>query len=243
MFNLKRKKEAQITSTEKYFRKENLGPKANDSDPIWEKKLPHWTGDTMTITEDQMEGSGQRKESDDKILEKLFDEAQSYIVHRSDDSDLPVMPMQALVEKLRQKRLEEDWTTDKKKHWTQNSERRQQGSLPKWPKDPAQHNKPVLNNDPARFEGLDNMPVHQDQSKNDAARGNSKEITPLIGDITLANIDKVSEQIKTGVSIDYDTAIVAMLREADQEERELTQVERKAIVQLKVARTRSMLQK
>lgn len=243
MFNLKHKREAQVTSTEKYLREQNIGPKSDDTDPIYEKKMPHWTGDATTITEDQMDSSGQRKEADDKILEKLFEESKSYVTHRSDNAALPVMPIQALVEKMRQERLDNDWEPTKKKHWSQKSEKKQQGSLPKWPKHPAQHDKPVLNNDPQRFKGLDNMPIHEDQRKNDAVRDDAKEITPLVGDITVSDIDNVARLVKTGGSIDYDTAIVAMLREADQEERELTQVERKAIVQLKSARTRAMLKK
>lgn len=244
MFNLKRKKEAQITSTEKYLREQNIGPKSDVGDAqIWEKKLPHRSGDKETITEDQMGNSGQRKQPDDKIIEKVFEEAKSYVTHRSNNAELPVPPIQAIVEKMRQKRVEDDWSPTKKKHWSQKSEKKQQGALPKWTKWSPQHDKPVLNNDPQRFKGLDNMPIHRDQSKNDAARDNAKEITPLVGNITIADINNVAEKIKTGSSIDYDTAIVAMLREADQEERELTQVECKAISQLKIARTRAMLQK
>jgi len=43
--------------------------------------------------------------------------------------------------------------------------------------------------------------------------------------------------------VDFDTAIVAVLKQADAEKRELTFVERKAVADLKIARTRNLLTK
>jgi len=40
----------------------------------------------------------------------------------------------------------------------------------------------------------------------------SKEIKPLIGKVTTAHIDKLAHSVKTGKTIDFDTAIVANLK-------------------------------
>ncbi len=239
MFNLKNTKKAQITSEEKYLRQQNVGPKADDNQAIWEKELPHRDGYEQTTTEDQMDS---QDKTDIPIIEKVLNEAQSYIPHRSEGTWLSVPPVAALVEKLRQKRLADHWETQKESHWSQSAdEGKQQGALPKFPKNPAQHDKPVLNNDPARFKKLESMPIHEDHSKNRAALDKSNKIQPLVGNITAAMVDDVVQKIKTGRSIDFDTAIVAILREAEQEKRELNSVEKKAVEELKIARTKSML--
>jgi len=167
MFNHKR---SQITSYEKYLRDQNVGPEGGE-DTIAEKKLPHRDGYEQTVTEDQMSSEQKIGETDDsQVIEKVLNEAQSYVVHRSDNADLPVPPMSALVEKTRQVRME-DWKTEKDSHWSQTfNEKKQQGSLPKLKKNVGQHNKAVLNNDPDRFTKIKSLPIHAEQSKNDAAR-------------------------------------------------------------------------
>lgn len=245
MFNLQKikNKVAQITSTEKYLRENTLTMPSKD-DSISEKKLPHWTGDTMTVTESQMSDSGQRIEKDDAlVIEKAFAESKSYYPHRSDATWLTVPPMQALVEKMRQNRLASDWKEDKDDtHWTVSyDDQKQLGQLPIWPMIAEQHDKIVLNNDPRRFENLKSLPTETSVQENMKNLNKSHEIKPLVGGITTADVNKVAYRIKTGQSIDYDTAIVAILREADRDQRDLTEVEQKAIVELKTARTKSMI--
>jgi len=221
---------------EKYHREENMGPKANDSAPIWEKQLPHRDGFDQKTTEDQMKSKhewGDNKKP--KPIEKLLESATSnYVKHRSDAGNLSVPPINVLVEKMRQKRLANDYETDKKSHWSHSfNENKQQGSLPKWNKNAPQHDKPVLNNDPSRFAGTDADPVEIHKEK----------IQPLVGNITTADINRVATNIKTGQSTEYDSAIMAILRLAHNERRELSNVEQKTIVDLKIARTDQMIQK
>ena len=66
---------------------------------------------------------------------------------------------------------------------------------------------------------------------------------PLSPDLktTTADIDRVVNAVKTGQSLDYDTAMVAILQQAEKEQRELSGVERKAIADLKIARTQAFL--
>lgn len=221
---------------EKYHRNENLGPKANDDAPIQEKQLPHRDGFEQTVIEDQMAAKhkwGDKEKA--KPIEKLLESATSkYVKHRSDAGDLSVPPINVLVEKMRQKRLANDYKVDKKSHWSHTfNENKQQGALPKWKKNAPQHDKYVLNNDPARFSGTNDDPVNFHNDK----------IQPLIGNITTADIDRVAINIKTGRSAEYDSAIMAILRLAHNEKRELSNVERKTIVDLKETRTKQMMQK
>ncbi len=67
------------------------------------------------------------------------------------------------------------------------------------------------------------------------------EIKPLVGNITTADVDRLARTVKTGKTIDFDTAIVAILREAELEKRELTTVEQKTISDLKISRTKAVL--
>ena len=64
----------------------------------------------------------------------------------------------------------------------------------------------------------------------------------MIGNITTADIDRVAINIKTGRAAEYDGAIMAILRLAHNEKRELSRVEQKTIVDLKIARTDQMMQ-
>ncbi len=242
MFNIKKhKKESQITSYEKYLRKENIGPKADDKQPIIDKMLPHRTVDIEKITEKQMNTADVT--SDVSIIEKVLNEAKGYIPHRSDQTNLPVPPMSALVEKNRQKRLSE-WKESKEDNWTVSfDDKKQLGDLPRTEQSAVQHDKIVLNNDPRRFEGLNNMPVSSDHKENASNMNNSKDITPLIGNITVADIDRAVNAIKNGDTIDYDKAIVSILKEAEREERGLNSVEERSITDLKIARTKYVLQK
>ena len=234
-------KNAQITNREKALRDHKVDPKADDNQTIWEKELPHREGVKETITEDQMTTNAQTNK-DDEILEKILNDAKSYVQHRSDAAEISVPPINAVVEKKTQERMEDDWKTDKKSHWSITfNDQKQRGSLPKWPKNAPQHDKIVLNNDPRRFEGATSLPTNETQSKNDATHGQKPNIKPLVGNITQAEIKTVAEIIKQGSSVEYDSAMVAILSDAEREERELSTVERKAISDLKVARTKAML--
>lgn len=235
MFNMKQHTKSAQAPCEKYQREENLGPKANDDAPIPEKQLPHRNGFEQTITESQMKDKNEAADNNAKPIEKLLESATSkYVKHRSDAGDLSVPPMNALVEKIRQKRLAEDYKVDKNSHWSHTfNEKKQQGSLPKWDKNAPQHDKPVLNNDPDRFAGTNDDPVEF----------HTENIKPLIGDITTADVDRVATMIKTGQSAEFDGAIMAILRLAHNEKRELSNVERKTIVDLKISRTEQMMQK
>jgi len=218
---------------EKYNRDENIGPKANDDASVWEKNLPHRDGFEQTITEGQMKSEQEWGDSENpKVIEKELESSSSSLVtHRSDAADLTVPPISALVERIRQKRVAEEYSYTKKSHWSCSfNEKKQQGSLPKWPKNAPQHGKLVLNNDPRRFTAGDD-PVAK------------PKIQPLIGNITTADIDKVAKGIKTGQSAEYDGAIMAILRLAHDERRELTDVERSTVVDLKKTRTQELMQK
>jgi hypothetical protein len=218
MFNLKK---SQITPTEKQIAKDNVGPEADDGQPIAEKVLPHREGDKDTITEEQLNAT-KEADSDAQIIEKVLNEAKSYVTHRSDDAEISVPPINAVVEKMRLDRIETDWKPRKESHWSQTiNEKKQQQTLPKWPKNAPQHDNIVLNNDPRRFSG--------------------DEPTALVGDITTADIDRVVNAVKTGETVEYDTAIVAILREAELEKRELTSVEQRTISDLKIARTKALI--
>ncbi len=233
MFNMKKhQKQSQVAPYEKYLREEDVAPKADDRQPIWEKSLKHWTGDKGTTTEDQMQKEWDGND-DAPVIEKVLNEAKSkYVTHRSDATWLSVPPINALVEKIRQDRLAKDYKTEKESHWSHSyDEKSQQGALPKWPKIAPQHNKIVLNNDPERFKGV----------SSDLASGSSGKVRKIVGDITTADVDNVAHQIKIGSSVDYDTAIVAILRQANQEKRELSSIEQKSVVDLKVARTKALL--
>lgn len=233
MFNLKHSKTAQ-SPYEKYLRDENEGPKADDNAPIAEKKLPHREGFEQKVTEDQMLPEHEWSEKKEaQVIEKVLDSADSaYVTHRSDAAELTMPPINVLVEKIRQKRLAEDYSVSKDPHWSHTfNEKKQQGSLPKTPKNAPQHDKPVLNNDPNRFSGASADPVA------------TQKIQPLIGDITTADVDRVAFGIKTGQSMQHDTAILSILRVAHDERRELNGVERQTVVRLKTARTKKLLQK
>jgi hypothetical protein len=220
MFNMKKHTKSAQVPYEKYHRKNTLGPQADDTDPIHEKKLPHRDGFEQTITEDQMDD---RKESQAQIVQKKLDSVTSkYVTHRN-NADLVVPPISAVVEMLRQERLSER-EESKKPHWSQTfNEKKQQGALPKWSKNAPQHDKVVLNNDPRRFP--------------------KDEIQPLVGSITTADVHHIANSIKEGKSREYDNAVGAILRSAHEEGRELTSIERKTVVNLKIARTNYLLPK
>lgn len=221
---------------EKYHREENLGPKANDDAPIPEKQLPHRDGFDQKITEDQMTSEHEWGDSEKaKTIEKLLESATSgYVKHRSSAGDLVSPPLDVLVEKMYQKREAEDYKVDKKSHWSHTfNEKKQSGSLPKWNKNFPQHEKHVLGNDPSRFSGNNTDPVEF----------HNETISPLVGNITTADIDQVAVSIKTGKSAEFDSAIIAILRLAHDEKRELSEVEQKTVVDLKVSRTEQMMPK
>lgn len=236
MFNMQNHIKSAQAPYEKYHRDENLGPKANDDAPIPEKQLPHRDGFDQKITEDQMKNEHEWSDNEKaKPIEKLLESATSkYVKHRSDAGDLTVPPINVLVEKMRQKRLAEDYNVNKKPHWSHTfNEKKQQGSLPKWNKNAPQNDKLALNNDPDRFPGTNDDPIEF----------HTEKIKPLVGNITTADIDRVVARIKTGQAVEYDSAIMAILRLAHDEKRELSNVEQKTIVDLKIARTNQMMQK
>jgi len=252
MFNGKKyRKIAQVAPYEKNLRNDNIGPSDNEGHQITEKAVEgDWKGDTEKITEKQMISGNEheiadseKSKEDAQIIEKLLETADSYVVHRSDNSLLPVPPINALVEKLRQNRASE-LKTDKSSNWTHTyDEKRQTGALPKWKKNTGQADKIVLNNDPSRFTSIKSLPTSTDQRTNEANRSKSNKIKPLIGNITTADMDYVASAVKTGKAIDFDTAIVAILREANNDRRELTGIEQKTISDLKIARTKHLMQK
>jgi len=233
MFNAKKhNKSAQVAPYEKYLREESLGPADNDGHKITEKQVESdWKDETEKVTEKQMiDGKehtiadSEKSKVDAQIIEKVLNTAKSGLVtHRGDGTLLSVPPMNTLVEKLRQERAA-DVKVDKESNWTHTyDEKGQFGSLPKGKKNTGQHDKIDLNNDPRRFKG--------------------ESVKPLIGDITKAKVHHLAEAIKTGQAIDFDTAMVAILREADKDKRELTTIEQKTISDLKIARTKHLMQK
>ena len=235
MFNLKAHDKTAQMPYEKYNREKNLGPKADDGAPAWEKQLPHRSGFEQTITEDQMTSKHDWSEKENpQLLEKDLNTADSALVtHRSSDAELSVPPINVLVEKMRQKRAKELKTT-KKSNWTVTyDDKKQNGSLPKWPKIPPQTSSIQLNNDPQRFSASNADPLNYAKDS----------IRPLTGSITTADIDRVADGIKTGQVSDYDTAVLAILRLAEEEGRELTDIERRTVVDLKIARTNELLAK
>ena len=155
------------------------------------------------------------------------------VTNRSDAGDLSVPPINVLVEKLRKARRAE-LKVDKKPNWTVTfDDKAQNGALPAWPKNAPQHDKPVLCSDADRFTGTTTDPtkIHKDTIK------------PLVGNITTADIHNVADAVKSGKTAEFDTAMLAILRFADEERRELSSLEQKTISNLKVARTQSLLQK
>lgn len=225
--------EAQVKPYEKYNRENSLGPKVEETASITEKTLTHRTGYEETTTQDQLIAEHTNKEKSAQINEKKLEKETSNLVeHRKDFSSLSVPPINILVEQIRQKRLAEDYHTDKTSNWTYAyDDKKQLGSLPRTKKNTGQHDKIVLNNDPNRFTSSSSDPTTIDKAK----------ITPLIGKITTADIHRVADGIKTGASTDYDTAIMAILRLAHDERRELSQIERNTVVSLKTARTNKLL--
>lgn len=236
MFNLKKTKTAQMPY-EKYNRENTLGPKGDENAPIGEKKLPHRDGFEQTITEDQIDGEHEYGEKEKtQILEKVLESASGskYVTHRSDAANLDMPPINVLVEKIRQKRMADDYKVDKESHWSHSfNEKKQQGSLPKWKGNAPQSDAVLLANDPSRFTG----------SKCNATDFHEDTIKPLVGNITTADIHRVADGIKKGASVDFDTAMLAILRLAHDERRELTSIERRTVVDLKKARTNKLLQK
>jgi hypothetical protein len=224
MFNLKSHKTAEsVAPYEKYLRNETIGPKADDSQPITEKSVQHRTGNQYTTTEDQLKEVHSKAKTDAQVIEEVLNSATStYVNHRSAQDGLLVPPINTLVEKMRQERLSSDFKQTKDKNWTVTfNDKKQNGSLPKWPKITKQHEKTVLNNDSDRFK--------------------NKEPEALIGDLTVADIDRAVVNVKNGVSAEFDTAIVAILEKANQDNRQLTNVEQMTISDLKIARTKAMV--
>jgi len=239
MYNRKKTKQAQVASYEKYLRNENLGPKSNDSQRITEAELPHRTGDIDNITESQMKDVQTMPEvENNKIIEKILNDTPSYlsVPHRDVSASLTMPPINVLVEKLRQDRLQDfkDNESKESNHWTLAYDN-QNAELPKWSKNAPQikPEKSDLQNDPGRF---------KDIKTKDMLKGNNKnKLTPVTASLNRIDVDYIVESIKKGNSLDYDAAIVAILKQADAEKRELSSIEQKTISNLEIARTRAML--
>lgn len=224
-FNLKSHKVAgDIQPKEKYLRDNSLGPEADDKQSITEKEVPHHEGSNKsTTTEDQM-SSLHTADKDSQIIEKVLNDVNGkYVDHRKGDVELTIPPITAIVEKMRHDRLE-DYKPETKSNWTVDfNDKKQNGSLPSWPKSP------------------DSKGINQyEPSQWNKAHPEAEEV---VKGVTKANIDNLVHSIKTGKTLDYDAAIVAILRQADTDKRELTQVERQTISNIKIARTKSFLQK
>lgn len=232
MFNLNTHEKKAQMPYEKYNRDNPLGPKVDENAAVWEKTLTHRDGFEQTVTEDQIKPEDRWTDNPNpQVMEKELNAATGkYIEHRSDAAELSVPPMTALVEKIRKNR-EAEREEKKEPHWTLSfDDKKQNGSLPKWPKIVGQHNKPVLGNDPQRASGS-NDPTEP------------MKVMPLIGDITTADMAAVASAIKNGDSAEYDTAMLAIWRLANDERRELSEIEKNTIVDLKIARTKTLFQK
>lgn len=215
MFNLRK---AQL-NREKDLRQNNVGPQADDNQPITEKSLKDRGDYSMKTTESPLEES-RETEKDAQVIEKVLNNAKKW---RSAEEGLLVPPINTLVAKMEEDRRKDYFKTEKESHWSQTfNEKKQQGALPKLEKNAPQHDKIVLENDPRRFSG--------------------KEPKELTGGITTAHVDKLVAAIKTGETLEYDAAILAILKEADSEQRELTSVEQKAIADIKLARTKLVIE-
>lgn len=210
MFNLRT---AKIQVQEKNLRDNNVGPEADDTQPITEKAFDDHKDAPIKTTEAEFDHEG----VDDQIIEKVLNSSKKW---RTAEDGLLIPPINTMVAQLeadRRKKLK----TEKSSNWTQQEKDQNQG-LPDWPKNAPQHDKMVLNNDPRR--------VNQDSPQ---------EL--LGGKLTTAHIDNAVRAIKAGATLEYDAAIVAILKEADAEKRELTPVEQKAVSDLKISRTKAAL--
>lgn len=213
------------TSAEKYLRNENIGPKADDEQTITEKELPHREGnkDSDTITEDHIVDQ-HKNEKEAQVIEKILNEVDGkYITHRKEVKDLTIPPINAIVEKMREDRMK-DYKPVKESHWTIDfNDKEQNGDLPAWPKSPD-------------TKGINHYDLNQWNKKH-------PESAEVVKGVTKSDVDTVIHGIKTGRSLEFDTAIVAILRQADAEKRDLSDIERKTITQIKCARTKHFLQK
>lgn len=225
MFNLKKVSDSQLI-TEKSLRVEN--PETKDLQTITDKNLDRNNKDLNIVTEKQFS----RNEKVSQILEKVLNKNKGVFQKlRNDTSTLTSPPINVLVEKMRQERLAELYKDKSTKDWTtESSSKEQNGELPDWPQSKKQHTEISLNNDPRRFK---NIKVDKGLI--------SGELEPLVGNITKKDINKVASSIKNGDSIEYDTAIVAILKQADLENRELTSVEKNQINSIKKERTQFLL--
>lgn len=208
--------------TEKYLRnKDNIAPVTYPA-AIAEKNLDNSVGNKYTTTENLLEETRKASKDPEEVIEKVLNAAKSDLVnHRCAKDGLLVPPINVLVEQMRLERLSE-WDTKKEKNWTiEFPDKEQNGSLPAFPKSPDQHNKISLEADPQRFEG--------------------EEVKPMTGD--LQTFASIASKIKLGESKEYDKAIVAILQQASNENRELSQVEQNAITDIKIARTKFLMTK
>jgi len=225
-------KQAQVKPYEKYLRDDSVEGEADDKQPVVEKMLPDREGDKVEVAERMISEVREDVTDDTETQERRLDTAESQYdkKHRDDSASISVPPLAVVVEKLRQERMA-DWKTDKQPNWTlEFDDKKQLGDLPRFPKSPGQHTEIALENDPRRFE-----------SGGDLRKQEKAEPKPLSGDFTTADVDRVTERIKIGKSRDFDAAIAAVLCEAEDQRRELTEEERQAIVQLKIARTEAMV--
>lgn len=213
--------------TEKSLRTES--PESKELNTITDKNLDRNNTDLNKVTEKQFS----RSEKISQILEKVLNRNNGAFQKLRDNhvDNLSIPPINILVEKLRQDRNKELFINKTNKDWTtENTSKAQNGELPDWPQSRKQHTEISLNNDSRRF---NNIKIDKGIISGD--------LEPLSGNITKKDITKIASSIKNGDSIDYDTAIVAILKQADSENRELNEIEKKQINSLKKERTQFLL--
>ena len=134
--------------------------------------------------------------------------------------DLYVPAINAFVEKMIQDRRSEFTKAQKKEdNWTTKSPT-QNGGLPKWPKVAPQSDKATITNT------IDRKPNQE---------------ALIGGSIIKASVDDAVKAIKTGATKTFDERIVAFLKKANDEGRDLTQDEKKKIEEIKLSRTQQYL--
>lgn len=220
MFNLK---QAQVTSYEKYLRENQLVP-SKEPVSITEKNLEH-EGGKDTTTQDQLnpEHSNEDKEAFSIIEKVLNDVDGKYVDHRKVSDNFTIPPINALVEKIRQDRMSNEYKVDNEKHWTVSfDDKKQLGDLPRGKQIPGPQ---------------DTM---WDKNVWDKRHPEADEV---VKGVTKADINQMIASIKTGQTLEYDTAITAILRQAHKEKRDLSTVEQNTISQLKIARSNFLLSK
>lgn len=216
-FNMQEK----IKSQEKQLR-ENFGENP-PKDLVIEKVLDNSSKDDLVTIQGHLETDVHTADSEMGLEKSLNTIDGKYVDHRKGPEFLTVPPINALVEKMRQDRFAKDYHPEKSKHWSFNFKSDQNGSLPKWPKSP----------DPKGVNQYDPEQWNRDHP----------EAEEIVKGVTKASIDELVHKIKSGETREHDSAIVAILKQANLENRDLTAIEQSTISHLKIARTNAFLKK